>query len=76
MQFEKSQSALKFREIVAISLKSMPYIILFQFIMLLGNGPKITVSAPPCLYTFLLRNVVDVEPEKCQMISCLILQPN
>ena len=25
------------------------------------------------LYTFLLRNVADFEPEKCQMKSCLIL---
>ena len=48
VQFEKSQSALKFREIVAINLKSMPYIILFQFVMLCGNGPKIRVRAPLC----------------------------
>ena len=46
VQFEKSQSALKFREIVAINLNSMPYIILFQFVMLCGNGPKIIVRAP------------------------------
>ena len=46
VQFEKSQSALKFREIVAISLKSMPHITLFQILMLCGNGPKITVRAP------------------------------
>ena len=43
---EKFQNALKFCEIVANSLKSMPYIIFFQFVMLLGNGPKITVRAP------------------------------
>ena len=43
---EKFQYALKFGEIVAISLKSMPYIIFFQFVMLVGNGPKIIVRAP------------------------------
>ena len=28
------------------------------------------------LYTFLLRHVADLEPEKCQMKSCLILSTN
>ena len=36
----------KFCHFVAISLISMPHIILFQFLMLFGNGPKITVRAP------------------------------
>ena len=43
---QKPPNCTKLCEIEANSLISMTHIILFQFLMLFGNGPKITVRAP------------------------------